>query len=408
MVEQVNFNHSAGVPIDERVLQAMEPYFRKFYGNPSSVHSAGQQSAKAIENARVQVSQLIAADSKDRIIFTSGATEANNLALQGFAYRHRRNGNHIIISQMEHLSIINTVKFLSKQGFEYNQVKVDQYGVIDTQALQKAITDQTIIISIQHGNKEVGTIQPIAKISKIANDAAIPLHVDAVASAGQIPIDVTKMGISMLSLSSNDLYGPKGVGALFTKRGISIQPILLGGGQEYGIRSGSENVAGIVGMGAAAEIAQQQLEKNATHLRGLRDNLIKGVLNKVDEAYLNGHPKNRLPNNANIRFAFIEGESITLHLSLHGFLVATSSACTSKTLAPSHCLLSMGVSEAEAHGALQLTLGRENTLNQVDRFIEVLPPIITKLRAMSPLSKDVPYDLFEDEEHDHEHSHEHD
>ncbi|MFW9985679.1 MAG: cysteine desulfurase family protein, partial [Candidatus Odinarchaeota archaeon] len=266
MVEQVNFNHSAGVPIDERVLQAMEPYFRKFYGNPSSVHSAGQQSAKAIENARVQVSQLIAADSKDRIIFTSGATEANNLALQGFAYRHRRNGNHIIISQMEHLSIINTVKFLSKQGFEYNQVKVDQYGVIDTQALQKAITDQTILISIQHGNNEVGTIQPIAKISKIANDAAIPLHVDAVASAGQIPIDVTKMGISMLSLSSNDLYGPKGVGALFTKRGISIQPILLGGGQEYGIRSGSENVAGIVGMGAAAEIAQQQLEKNATHL----------------------------------------------------------------------------------------------------------------------------------------------
>jgi cysteine desulfurase len=408
MVEQINFNHSAGVPIDERVLQAMEPYFSKYYGNPSSVHSIGQQSAKAIENARVQVSRLVGADSKDRIIFTSGATEANNLALQGFAFRHRRKGNHIITSQMEHLSIINTTKFLSKQGFEYSQVKVDEYGVVDIQAIQEAITDQTILISIQHGNNEVGTIQPIAEIAEIANDVGIPLHVDAVASAGQVPIDVSNMGISLLSLSSNDLYGPKGVGALFTKRGVSIQPILLGGGQEYGIRSGSENVAGIVGMGVAAEIAKQQLERNATHLRRLRDSLIKGVLNRIDESYLNGHPKNRLPNNANIRFAYIEGEAITLHLSFQGFLVATSSACTSKTLAPSHCLLSMGVSEAEAHGALQLTLGRENTLKEVDRFIEVLPPIVKKLRAMSPLSKDVPYDLFEDEEHDHVHGQEHD
>lgn len=403
MAKQINFNHSAGVPVDERVLNVMKPYFREYYGNPSSVHTIGQQSAKAIANARVQVGKLIGADPKDHIIFTSGATEANNLALQGFAYRHRRKGNHIIISKMEHLSIINTAKFLSKQGFEYTQVGVDKHGIVDTKALKEVITDQTILISIQHANNEVGTIQPIADIAKIANTAEIPLHVDAVASAGLIPVNVSEYGLSLLSLSSNDLYGPKGVGALYTKKGVAIQPILTGGGQEYGIRSGSENVPGIVGIGAAAELAKKQLTDNATRLTWLRDRLIKGVLENVDEAFLNGHPTQRLPNNANIRFSYIEGEAITLHLSFQGFLVATSSACTSKTLAPSHCLVSMGIPEAKAHGALQLTLGRENTQAHIDKFVEVLPPIIEKLRAMSPLSKDVPYDLFEDEEHDHHH-----
>jgi cysteine desulfurase len=403
MVKQTNFNHSAGVPVDERVIKAINPYFSTYYGNPSSVHAVGQQSAKAIENARVQVGQLIGATAKDRIIFTSGATEANNLALQGYMYRNRRKGNHVIISKVEHLSIINTVKFLSKQGFENTQVPVNKYGGVDTKALKDAITDQTILISIQHANNEVGTIQPIAEIAKIANDAEIPLHVDAVASLGQIPVNVSELGIALLSMSSNDLYGPKGVGALYAQQGIAIQPILLGGGQEYGLRSGSENVPGIVGMGVAAEIARSELPTYTRHLMGLRDALIKGVLAKVDESYLNGHPTQRLPNNANIRFSYIEGEAITLHLSFQGFLVATSSACTSKTLAPSHCLLSMGIPEAEAHGALQLTLGRENTREEVDRFIEVLPPIIEKLRAMSPLSKDVPYELFEGEEHEHHH-----
>ncbi len=403
MAKQINFNHSAGVPVDERVLKIMKPYFRQYYGNPSSVHAIGQQSAKAIANARVQVGQLIGAAPKDHIIFTSGATEANNLALQGYAYRHRRKGNHIIISKMEHLSIINTAKFLSKQGFEYTQVGVDKHGIVDTKDLKKAITDQTILISIQHANNEVGTIQPLADIAKIANNAEIPLHVDAVASTGLIPINVSEHGISLLTLSSNDLYGPKGAGALYTQKGIALQPILTGGGQEYGIRSGSENVPGIVGMGAAAELAKEQLADNVTRLTWLRDRLIKGVLENVDEAYLNGHPTQRLPNNANIRFSYIEGEAITLHLSFQGFLVATSSACTSKTLAPSHCLMSMGVAEAEAHGALQLTLGRENTQAHIDKFVEVLPPIIEKLRAMSPLSKDVPYSLFEDEEHNHHH-----
>lgn len=403
MTELINFNHSAGVPVDPRVLEVMEPYFKTFYGNPSSVHRIGQQSAKAMENARVQVAQLIGADSKDKIIFTSGSTEANNLALQGYANRHSRKGNHIIISKVEHLSIINTVKFLSKQGFEYTQIPVDKFGIVDMQALIEAITNKTILISIQHANNEMGTIQPLADIAQIANDSNVPLHVDATASVGQIPVNVSDLGVSLLTLSSNDLYGPKGVGALYVKQGVALQPILFGGGQEYGIRSGSENVPGIVGMGVAAKIARNEISENAKRLTSLRDALINGVIKSVEESFLNGHPTQRLPDNANIRFKYIEGEAITLHLSFQGFLVATSSACTSKTLAPSHCLLSMGISEAEAHGALQLTLGRENTRAHVNRFIEVLPPIIEKLRAMSPLSKDIPYELFENEEHEHHH-----
>ncbi|MFW9935816.1 MAG: cysteine desulfurase family protein, partial [Candidatus Thorarchaeota archaeon] len=330
-------------------------------------------------------------------------TEANNLALQGYANRQRRKGDHIIISKVEHLSIINTAKFLSKQGFEYTQIPVDKFGIVDTQALNEAITNKTILISIQHANNEMGTIQPLADIAQIANDSNIPLHVDATASVGQIPVNVSDLGVSLLTLSSNDLYGPKGVGALYVKQGVALQPILFGGGQEYGIRSGSENVPGIVGMGVAAKIAGNEISEYAKRLTSLRDALINGVTKSVEESFLNGHPTQRLPNNANIRFKYIEGEAITLHLSFQGFLVATSSACTSKTLAPSHCLLSMGISEAEAHGALQLTLGRENTRAHVNRFIEVLPPIIEKLRAMSPLSKDVPYELFENEEHEHHH-----
>lgn len=386
MVEQINFNHSAGVPVDKLVLEAMMPYFRDYYGNPSSVHKAGQQAAKAIANARAQVSELVGASAKDRVIFTGGATEANNLALIGFVHRNRSKGNHIITSNVEHLSILNTCKVLVKEGFDVTQIPVDKYGVIKIQALQDAITDKTILVSIQHANGEVGTIQPIHEVSKITNDAKIPLHVDAVASAGQVPINVHDMGISMLTLSSNDLYGPRGVGALVVQKGVPIQPIIMGGGQEYGLRSGTENVPGIVGMGAAASISGAELANYAKSFTKLRDHLIEGVLSRVDHTFLNGHPKKRLPNNASIRFHFVEGESITLHLSFEGFLVATSSVCTSKTLSPSHVLLAMGVDEAEAHGTLQLSLGRENTQTQIDRFVEVISPIIEKLRALSPLT----------------------
>ena len=384
MVERVNLNHAAGNPVDSRVLEGMLPYFPKFYGNPSSVHIAGRQAAKAVANARMQIVNLVGADLKDRIVFTSGATEANNLALIGFAYRNRSKGNHIITTDVEHLSILNPLKFLAKQGFEVTKIPVDEHGVIKLETLKEAITDKTILLSIQHANNEVGSIQPIQEVAGIAGDAKIPLHVDAVASAGQLPINISDLGASIMTLSSSDLYGPRGVGALVVRRGTPIQPILLGGGQEMGLRSGSENVSGIVGMGIAAELAEKELEANIQHLTRLRDRLIKGVT-KMEYTYLNGHPTNRLPNNANIRFSFIEGEAITLHLSFQGFLVATSSACTSRTLEPSHVLLSMGVDEAEAHGALQLTLGRDNTETHIDNFIEAVPPIIQRLREMSPL-----------------------
>ncbi len=385
MVERVNLNHAAGNPVDKRVLKGMLPYFQEFYGNPSSVHIAGRHATKAVANARMQIVNLVGADTKDRIVFTSGATEANNLALIGFAYRNRRKGNHIITSEVEHLSILNPLKFLVKQGFEVTQIPVDEHGVIKLEALKEAITDKTVLFSVQHANNEVGTIHPIQEIADIAGDAKIPLHVDAVASAGQVPVDISDLGASLMTLSSNDLYGPRGVGALIIRRGTSIQPILLGGGQEMGLRSGSENVSGIVGMGIAAEIAGKELEANIRHLTKLRDRLIKEVTTKMEYTYLNGHPSHRLPNNANIRFSFVEGEAITLYLSFEGFLVATSSACTSRTLEPSHVLLSMGVDEAEAHGALQLTLGRDNTETHIDHFIKALPPIIKRLREMSPL-----------------------
>ena len=397
MVEQVNLNHNAGVPVNPRILDAMMPYFHEYFGNPSSVHSVGQQAAKAIENARMQVAQLIGATTDDRVVFTSGATEANNLALIGYALRNRSRGTRIITSQVEHLSILNTAKFLVKQGFNVIQIPVDPQGVVNVHALQEALTKDTILISIQHANNEVGTIQPLREIARIANDANVPLHVDAVASAGQVRVNLHEQGISLLTLSSNDLYGPKGVGALVIHEGVSMQPIIMGGGQELGLRSGSENVPGIVGMGAAASFAARELASNIRHLTSLRDRLIRGVLGKIDHAYLNGHPTRRLPNNANIRFSFVEGEGITLYLSFQGFLVATSSACTSKTLSPSHVLLAMGIEEAEAHGALQLTLGVDNTVPQVDRFIEVLPPIIARLRAMSPLTNASPEDLKGDE-----------
>jgi len=345
----------------------------------------------------MQVAQFIGATTDDRVVFTSGATEANNLALIGYALRNRSRGTHIITSQVEHLSILNTAKFLVKQGFTVTQIPVDPQGVVNVHALQEAVTKDTILISIQHANNEVGTIQPLREIAHIANDAKIPLHVDAVASAGQLRLNLHEQGISLLTLSSNDLYGPKGVGALVIHEGVSMQPIIMGGGQELGLRSGSENVPGIVGMGAAASFAAREHASNIRHLTSLRDRLIRGVLGKIDHAYLNGHTTRRLPNNANIRFSFVEGEGITLYLSFQGFLVATSSACTSKTLSPSHVLLAMGIEEAEAHGALQLTLGVDNTMTQIDHFIEVLPPIIARLRAMSPLTTASPEDLKGDE-----------
>jgi len=376
----------AGVPVDSRVLEAMKPYFTEAFGNPSSVHSRGQEVKKAVEEARKRVADLIGAETKDEIIFTSGATESNNLAIKGVAYRNRSKGNHLITSTIEHMSVINTFKYLQKEGFTTTFVPVDKYGIIDVEALRKAITDQTILISVMYANGEIGTIEPIKEIGEIAHEKNISFHVDAVAAEGQVPISITDEHIDLLTLSSNDLYGPKGVGTLYIKSGTRIQPIIQGGGQERGLRSGTEDVPGIVGMGKAAEIALKKMPSESLRLTELRDRLIKGVLEKIPYSFLNGHPTRRLPNNANLRFSYIEGESLILSLDMEGVYVSSGSACTSKTLEPSHVLLNIGLAHEEAHGSLLFTLGRHTTEEDVKYVVEILPGIVKRLRMISPLT----------------------
>jgi cysteine desulfurase len=385
-LRKVYMDHGAGMPLDSRVLEAMKPYFRKNYGNPSSSHSSGNSARNAMESAREKAARLVAAEKPQEVIFTSGGTESNNLAIKGFAYRNRKKGNHIITTAIEHISVINICKFLQKQGFEVTYLPVDKEGVVDLEKLEEAINDRTILISVMYANGEIGTIQPIKEIGKLAQENNIVFHVDAVAAEGQVPINVKEENIDLLSISSNDMYGPKGVGALYIKKGTKIQPIIQGGGQERGLRSGTENIPGIVGMGKAAEIAKEEMEAEGKRLTALRDKLIKGVLGKIDYSFLNGHPAERLPNNANLRFSYIEGESLILGLDMYGVQVSSGSACTSKTLEPSHVLLAIGLAHEEAHGSLVFTLGKQNLEEDVDYVLAVLPDVVKRLRALSPLT----------------------
>ncbi len=379
-------DYGAGMPLDSRVLEAMRPYFIENYGNPSSSHSFGNSAKKALADSREKVAQLVGAEKSQEITFTSGGTESNNLAIKGVAYRNKKKGNHIITTAIEHMSVINICKYLQKQGFEVTYVPVDKQGVVDLEKLKAAITDQTILISIMYANGEIGTIQPIKEIGTITRENNIIFHVDAVAAAGKVPINVQEENIDLLSLSSNDMYGPKGVGALYVRKGTKIQPINQGGGQERGLRSGTENIPGIVGIAKAAEIAQKELKKEGKRLTGLRDKLINGVLDKIDYSFLNGHPVERLPNNANLRFSYIEGESLILGLDMYGIQVSSGSACTSKTLEPSHVLLAIGLAHEEAHGSLVFTMGKQNSEEDVDYVLEVLPDVVKRLRALSPLT----------------------
>ncbi len=385
-MRRVYMDHTAGMPVDERVLEAMTPYFTQNYGNPSSVHSFGNEARRAIDEARSKVSELIGAEKKEEIIFTSGGTESNNLAIKGVAYRNKDKGNHIITSSIEHMSVINTCKHLNKQGFEVTYLPVDKYGIVDIEALKKEITDKTILVSIMYANGEIGTIEPIKEIGEIAHSKGAFFHVDAVAAAGQIPINVQDENIDLLSLSSNDMYGPRGIGALYIKTGTRILPIIHGGGQERGLRSGTENLSGIAGMGKAVEITKTEMKTEAERLSKLRDKFIKDVLDSIPESYLNGHPIKRLPNNVNVRFSYIEGESLILSLDMEGVACSSGSACTSKTLEPSHVLLAIGLAHEEAHGSLLFTLGKQNTKEDVKYVLGLLPNIVKRLRAISPLT----------------------
>ena len=381
----VYLDYQAAKPVDPRVFEAMKPYFTKEFGNPSSLHNYGYNATNSLDQARVKVARFINAPSPDNIVFTSGATESNNLGIIGVALRNQKKGNHIIISEIEHISIINIGKFLERQGFRVSRVPVDRFGMINLGKLERLVNDKTILISISTASNEIGTIQPVEEIAELAQKNNIWFHSDAVASESTVPIDVQAVPFDLLTLSSNDIYGPRGVGALYLKKGVRVNPILIGGGQEKGMRSGSENMSGIIGFAKAAEIMKAEINKEATRLKILRDKLIREVL-KIPKSYLNGHPEKRTPHNANFRFDYIEGESLLLSLKDENVEVATGSACSSKTLEPSHTLISCGLLHEEAHGSLLLTLGRFTEENDIDKIIEVLPEIVNKLRILSPLT----------------------
>jgi cysteine desulfurase len=386
MMRRVYMDHSAGMPVDPQVLEAMQPYFSQKYGNPSSLYSLGNEARKAMEDARAKIVALIGAKRPEEVFFTSGGTESNNLAIKGVAYRNKDKGNHLVTTVIEHMSVINSCKSLMKEGFNVTNVPVDKYGVVDIQSLEKAITDKTILVSVMYANGEIGTIQPIKEIGEIVHRKGAVLHVDAVAAAGQVSINVENENIDLMSISSNDMYGPRGIGALYVKTGTRIQPIIHGGGQERGLRSGTENIPAIVGMGKAAEIVKTENKPEGERLVRLRDKLIKDVLASNPSSFLNGHPTQRLPNNVNVRFSYIEGESLILNLDMLGIACSSGSACTSKTLEPSHVLLAIGLKHEEAHGSLLFTLGKQNAEEDVDYVVKALPDIVKRLRAMSPLT----------------------
>jgi cysteine desulfurase len=384
--KRVYMDYSAGKPVDPRVIEELLPYMRSLYGNPSSLHAFGQEAKNALEEARAKVAQLINAEKKESIIFTSGATESNNLAIKGIAYRYKDRGTRIITSSVEHMSVVNPCKFLTTKGFEAVFLPVDQYGFVNLEALEKELTDKTVLVTMVYANGEIGTIEPIRDISKIVHSKNTYLHVDATAANGQVPIDVKNDGIDLLSLSSNDMYGPKGVGALYIKEGIRVEPSLHGGGQERGLRSGTENIPGIIGFGKAAEIARTEMQTEGERLVKLRDRLIKGLLEPTRYSFLNGHATKRLSNNVSVRYSFIEGESMLLSLDIMGVAASSGSACTAKTLEPSHVLLAIGLKHEEAHGSLMFSLGKQNTEEEADYVISLMPGIVKRLRSMSPLT----------------------
>jgi len=384
-MKRIYLDHASAVPVDPRILKFAEKYLHEFFGNPSSLHSVGGEAKQIIDEARKKVAGLINAEDENSIIFTSGATESNNLAIKGTAFKHIVRGKEVATSTIEHMSVLNPMKELQKSGFKLSVIPVDSEGIVDTKKLKESLTQNTTVTSIMYANNEIGTIEPIREISQIVHEKGLFLHTDATAAAGRIPIDVQKDGIDLLTLSSNDLYGPQGVGALYIKPKVKLQPILPGGGQERGLRSGTENLFAIAGMGEAARVAKDEMEQESTRLQKIRDKLIEEIL-KIEESYLTGHPTYRLPHHASFRFSRIEGESILLNLDMgYNIQVSTGSACSSKTLEPSNVLLAIGLKHEEAHGSMVLTLGRSNKAEEVPIIAKAVRETVEKLRRLSPL-----------------------
>ena len=383
--KKIYLDHAATTAVRKEVLDVMLPFFTEHFGNPMSVHSFGRDVSKYVERARESIADNLGAEPKE-IFFTGGGTEADNWALRGYALANANKGRHIITSSIEHHAVLHTCEYLEKEGFEVTYLPVDSEGFVDPQELEKAIRPDTILVSIMHANNEIGTIQPIAELGNICRDKKIAFHVDAVQSTGVLPINLAELPVDMLSLSGHKFYGPKGIGALYVKKGIRLKPIIFGGGQERGLRAGTHNHVGIIGMAKALELAVAEQKDYVAKLTKLRDSLIDGLINNIPQIRLNGpYGEKRLPGNVNVSIQYIEGEGMLLHLDMLGIAASSGSACTSGSLDPSHVLLAIGLSHEIAHGSLRLSLGRENTEEDINQVLDVLPKIVANLRAMSPL-----------------------
>jgi len=386
---KVYLDHSATTPLAAEVYEAMKPFLQERYGNPNSLHSWGREAKKAVDESRASIARLINAEPRE-VIITGGGSEADNLAIKGTAFALQGKGRHIITSAIEHHAVIDTCKWLEKQGFELTVLPVDETGMVSIADLDAAIREETILVTIMYANNEVGTIQPVKEIVRTARAKGVRVHLDGVQAVGHIPVDVKDLDVDLLTLSAHKMYGPKGVGALYVKRGVKLAPLVHGGGQEFGLRSGTENTAGIVGFGAAAELANRRLEEGAAEEETrLRDLLINGITEKISNAHITGHPVERLPFHASVCFDYIEGESMLLRLDAAGIGASSGSACTSGSLEPSHVLLAMGIPHELAHGSLRLTLGKDTTEEDILYVLEILPRVVSDLRALSPLGKEL-------------------
>ena len=385
-MKQIYLDHASSQPVDPRIIKFAQPYLFTTIGNPSSLHTPGLQAKTALEEARQKIATLINAEDPSTIIFTGSATETNNLAIRGTALRNQNKGTTICASKIEHISVLNPMKDLQKQGFIFNTIDVDSTGLVNQKHLQKTLDKNTTLASIMYANNEIGTIQPIKQLSDIIHTNNTLLHVDATAAAGRLPIDVQKEHIDLLTISSNDLGGPQGAGALYIKKGLKLQPVIFGGGQERGLRAGTENLFAIAGMGEAARLTKKDMTTESKRLQQIRDRLINNIL-KIKETYLTGHPTQRLPHHASFRFSHIEGESILLNMNMHNIQISTGSACSSKTLEPSHVLLAIGLKHEEAHGSMVITLGKSNTMDDVKIITQAVQETVERLRKLSPLYK---------------------
>jgi len=390
-LRRVYMDHSATTPVRTEVAEEMYKYITEYFGNPTSLHYFGRQVRNAVEEAREKVAKAIGAKTNE-IVFTSGGTESDNMAIHGVAYANKNRGNHIITSAVEHHAVLNTVKALGKEGFTITILPVDKYGMVNPDDVANAITDKTILVTIMHANNEVGTIQPIQEISKITREHGVIFHTDAVQSFGKIPVNVDDLGVDLLTISGHKIYAPKGIGALYIRKGTRWkQSLFHGGAQERLRRAGTENVPGIIALGKACELAVENLESEAAYLNKLRDRLIEEVMGKISHVTLTGHPTKRIPGHASFCFRYIEGESMLLSLDMKGIAASSGSACTSGSLEPSHVLLAMDIPHEVAHGSIRLTLGRDNTEEDIDYFMEVIVPIVERLRSMSPLDQETEF-----------------